>query len=83
MLSFSARDMREARSGLAWNVSVERSHWQISFSEGRAPAECQDGLWDPDMALDGMAAQPRRNVASAVLREQVSRVLHPSVCLEE
>jgi len=73
--------MREARSGLAWNASAERSHWQISFSEAQAPAECQRGLWDPDMALDGMAAQPRRNAVSAVLLKQVSRSLHSLVCL--
>ncbi|CAL5220217.1 g2193 [Coccomyxa viridis] len=46
--NFQPRDLLEKASGLAWNASVERSQWQISFSEGRAPLKCQNGLWDPD-----------------------------------
>ena len=43
-----ARDLLEEASGRAWNASLERSHWQISFGEGQAPVRCQEGLWDPD-----------------------------------
>lgn len=64
----TARDLLEEESGLAWNASLERSHWQISFSEGQAPVRCQEGLWDPDKDAE---AKPLGPAGNALILEQV------------
>ena len=70
------RDLLEEASGLSWNASLERSHWQISLGEGEAPVRCQTGLWDPDNDAEKrskpLAEPPGTDGAAAVL-EQASR----------
>ena len=63
------RDLLEEANGRAWNASLERSHWQISFSEGQAPVRCQGELWDPDMDAEAgevPVALPVRNTGGAL-----------------
>ena len=70
-----ARDLLEEASGRAWNASLERSHWQISFGEGQAPVRCQAGLWDPDVdagAGGAPVAQAMELAGNALLLKQVS-----------
>ena len=60
---------------MAWNASVERSHWQISLSEGQAPLACQDDHLrsDPESAdATAMASQPPWNTGSALPLKAVS-----------
>ncbi len=54
---------------------MERSQWQISFSEGRAPLKCQNGLWDPDEDAEtgsALLAEPLGTDSDGDVLEQVS-----------
>ena len=54
---------------------MERSHWQISFTEGLALVKCQKGLWDPDEdAAEGSVplAEPLGTNSNADVLQQVS-----------
>ncbi|CAK0782807.1 hypothetical protein CVIRNUC_006002 [Coccomyxa viridis] len=64
-----ARELRAPGSGVAWNASVERSHWQISLREGLAPLACQDDLLRPDHESSDtthLPSQPPWNTGSAL-----------------
>ena len=74
-LLYMHRELRAPPGGVAWNASMERSHWQISLREGQAPPACQDDLWRPDQeSIDTteMASQPPWNTGSALPLEAVS-----------
>ena len=69
------RELRAPGSGVAWNASLERSHWQISFREGQALLACQDDLLRSDKEsadATAMTSQPPWNAGSALPLKAVS-----------